>query len=41
MACMGEKRNAYKIFLQKYEGKRHLEYVYVEGRVTLKVFLNK
>jgi hypothetical protein len=37
---MGEVRNAYKILVGKFEGKKHLEDVNVNGRIILKWNLN-
>jgi hypothetical protein len=38
---MGEWRGAYKVWVGKPEGNRHLEALGVDGRTILKLFLKK
>jgi hypothetical protein len=38
-APMGDTRNAYKILVGKPEGKNHLEYLCIEGRIILELIL--
>jgi hypothetical protein len=42
MACMRDRRGAYRVFVQKPKEKRdHLEYLGVNGRIILKCIFNK
>ena len=41
MACVGEKRNAYKYLVGNLKERNHLEDLGVDGRMTLKWKLNK
>jgi len=39
VACLGDMRNAYKIFVGKPEGMNHLEDVNIDGKIILKWIL--
>jgi hypothetical protein len=38
-ACKGERRNAHKIVVDESESKIYLEYLWVDGRIMLKLTL--
>jgi hypothetical protein len=41
VACMREKRGAYRVLVEKYEGKNHLEDPVLDGRIILKSIFRK
>jgi hypothetical protein len=41
VACLGDMRNAYKIFVGKPEGMNHLEDVNIDGKIMFEWYLGK